>query len=78
MRTIELNIDMKRIEHGNADQIFIAIGRMAAWGLDGYPNCRIYNDGQNDLVAIYSNPDGRKFTMGAVWRAKSNEYTFHS
>jgi hypothetical protein len=79
MRTITLNIDMGKLEDAPDLNIQAAIGRLAVWALDGYAQVTISNDGRNDLIATYVDyTRARKFTIGAVWRFDSQEYTFHS
>jgi len=81
MKTIELYVDEERLEGIPKLQYHQAIGRLATFGrpamFSSYPLVRIYNDGNNDLIANYYDEDKNpKFTIGAVWRG--TDYTFHS
>lgn len=76
-RTVEINVDLDRVKHENNQQLQQAIGRLSLWG-PTLQTVRIFNDGDNDLIAVYLDNDVRRYVIGAVWRPESNEYTFHS
>jgi hypothetical protein len=77
-RTIKIDLDTT-ILPDNQEQINKAMVRLIHWGSDSYPEVAIYNDGKNDMVAVYFSEAGeRRYVIGAVWRPESNEYTFHS
>lgn len=85
MRTIKINIEKKwldeRPEAFNALRyiMFWAYGTNAEGDTD-YDTLAIFHDGREDMIAHFSdtrNPN-RKFTMGAVWREKEKQFTFHS
>jgi len=80
MRTVELHYDEEQLMDVPTMQLQQAIGRLSLWAYSGYPKVRIYNDGKNDLIAFYTdtNDDSIRYTIGAVWRPESKEYTFHS
>ena len=75
-RTVEIFIDDERLEEVPRKELDTAIGYLSNWGRQRFDKCRIYNDGINDLIAVYFQGDVRGFTIGAVWRG--SEYTFHS
>jgi hypothetical protein len=76
-RTITLHIDETRILQPTRPQLEQAIGRLAMYS--NYPEVHIYNDGANDLVAVYKDDaNERKFVIGAVWRPDEGKYTYHS
>lgn len=75
-RTVEIFIDDERLIDVTRKELDTAIGYLANWGRQRFPICRIYNDGKNDLVAVYFEGERRGYTIGAVWRG--TEYTFHS
>lgn len=78
MRTVELHLDIDRIQ-APVLKVQQAIGRLSMWGEGSFPTVKIFNDGDNDMVATYHDSEGvRKYVIGAVWRPSSNEYTFHS
>jgi hypothetical protein len=80
MRTVELHYDEEKLAEVPTMQLQQAIGRLSIWAYSGYPRVRICNDGKNDLIAFYTdaNDVSSRFTIGAVWRPESKEYTFHS
>ena len=58
-----------------------AIGRLALWGLPGYPHVDIYRDREKtDYIAVYREHEGgdAKFTLGAIWHKDSERYGYHS
>ena len=75
MRTIEFRFDVPDVD---PQQFRNAIAYLTLWSLDRYDTVRIYSDGAFDLVAVYTNSDNQRYTIGAVWRPTSGEYTFHS
>lgn len=86
-RTVTLNVDWTKIYVDWTkisgltpyDELYRAIGRLSMWSLESFPKCIISNDGLTDLVAVYLNEEDRKrFVIGAIWRDKEKQYTFHS
>lgn len=81
MRNIELNLsseDMIQIAEsiGTWDKLWTAIGYLSSWNMS-YPTCRIFRDGDTDLVAAYFDADNqRRYAIGAVWHGE--HYGFHS
>lgn len=75
-RTVEIFIDDERLTEVSRKELDTAIGYLSNWGRQRFPICRIYNDGKNDLIAVYFEGERGGFTIGAVWRG--SEYTFHS
>lgn len=75
-RTVEIFIDDERLIDVTRKELDTAIGYLSNWGRQRFPICRIYNDGKNDLIAVYFEGERGGFTIGAVWRG--SEYTFHS
>lgn len=73
-RTVEIHLDMERFEGPDMEDIRSAIGYLSMWAT--YPVCKIYNDGTNNLIAVYFDGDVRKYVIGAVWRG--TEYSYHS
>lgn len=59
--------------------VFAAMGRLASWGQERFPICRMYSTG-TDLYAMYmTNPDGpSRFTLTAVFDPNEISYSFHS
>ena len=79
-RNIELMLsseDMIQIAEtiGTWDKLWTAIGYLSTWNLS-YPTCRIFRDGDTDLVAVYLKDGDRMYTIGAVWHG--DHYGFHS
>jgi len=80
-RSIELNLsneDMIQIAEsiGTWDMLWTAIGYLSSWNMS-YPTCRIFRDGDTDLVAAYFDADNqRRYVIGAVWHGE--HYGFHS
>jgi hypothetical protein len=75
MRQVTLHVDTTRILQPTRPQLEKAVGRLAMYS--NYPEVHIYNDGANDLVAVYKDGE-RKFVIGAVWRPDEGKYTYHS
>ena len=75
-RTLELNVDVERLKDVDNKEYSRAMGRICTYAVDYYDEVKVYNDGDNDLVACYYKDGVRKFVMGAVWRG--TEYSFHS
>ena len=77
MRTIINNIDRTKITYPSDKEYSSAVGYLSTWSEARFPTVELYNDGDNDLVAIYYDSDGnRKYVIGAVWHG--SEYGFHS
>ena len=73
-RTVEIYIDFEHIEGPTKKDVESAVGYFALWST--YPTCKIYNDGKDDLIAVYFDGDVRKYVIGAVWCG--TEYSYHS
>jgi len=80
MRTVELHYEEERLVEVPTIQLQQAIGRLSIWAYSGYDKVSVYSDGKNDLIAHYIdlNDSDHRYTIGAVWRPESKEYTFHS
>jgi len=80
-RTVTINLtgeDMIQVAEtiGTWDKLWTAIGYLSSWNMT-FPTCRIYRDGDTDLVAVYLNEQGeRGYVIGAVWHGE--HYGFHS
>ena len=73
-RTVEIHIDFERITKPTMKDVESAVGYFVLWST--YTVCKIYNDGNDDLIAVYFDGDVRKYVIGAVWRG--TEYSYHS
>lgn len=73
-RIVEIHIDFERLTGPTKKDVQSAVGYFALWST--YPTCKIYNDGTNDLIAVYFDGDVRKYVIGAVWL--ETEYSYHS
>lgn len=80
MRIVELYYDEEQLMDVPDLEIQRAIGRMSLWSLNRYEKVRIFHDRGKDLIAHYIdlNDSDNRYTIGAVWRPESKEYTFHS
>lgn len=90
-RTIELTFNegaMERIEKATGRKaLWEAIGYLATWG-SRFPTVRIWDSGENDLLAVYLNDEGGTgYVIGAVWSENGTpnssgvpcgSYSFHS
>lgn len=56
-----------------------AIAYLSLWGMS-YDDVEIYRDGKGyDMIAYYRRTEGGgQYTMGAIWRAGEDKYSFHS
>lgn len=82
MRTIKIGIEKEELEKLSAlgKPFSEAIAYLALWGLT-YGDLEIYKDGKGfDMIAYYRRTDGftGNYTIGAIWRAGENKYSFHS
>lgn len=73
-RTVEIHIDFGRLTGPTMEDVESAVGYFVLWST--YPTCKIYNDGKDDLIAVYFDGDVRKYAIGAIWRG--TEYSYHS
>jgi hypothetical protein len=87
MRNISIEIEPEDFLElaRNTDHVDLTetIGYLCTWGITGgYDTVRIFMDlhSKTDLVALYTFTDDptSKYVMGAIWRAESNKFTFHS
>lgn len=80
-RTIEITFqEDPKIYKEFIHQAQKAIGRLSLWGIDGYDKVTIWPDGKGlDFIAHYENTqNSSKYTIGAIWREDTKEYSFHS
>lgn len=79
-RTITIHMDAvtqnKMIEAADPDLWWRALGYLSTWNMT-YPTVDIYQDGETDMTAVYSDEQGnRRYVIGAVWH--EDHYGFHS
>ena len=73
MRTVEMKFEMP-----DAD-VSEAIAYFTMWSYTSFDKVTICNNGENDLIAYYSQSDGeRHYVIGAVYREELGNYSFHS
>lgn len=83
MRKVSIHLEKEFVEKLQQElgrEFLNAIAYLSLWSMT-YDDVEIYRDGKGyDLIAYYrrTGSAGQGYTIGAIWRADENKYSFHS